>query len=468
MTDTTDNNLNMYIDYLNQIKLLTKTEEHVLLQTIEMHRITIQQECLKNKFFKSELVTLLESQNIDEIVKITRLIDESSTAAEVKKAKSQFKALIDALKNSTNLDEVTGKLVMFSLTGNIIHNLLDAIYKKYRAIDTLMVDINRAKTYFEVTKQTELHERVTHLINDEAALHYYSVKFLTTPPRLLSRCHQYLDAKSKLDALKNSEEYEEGIDNLSTLIKDLNKIEARMTSAKNTLIEKNLRLVVSRAKKYVNRGLEIDDLIQEGNIGLIKAINKHDLSRGTKVGTYATWWIDQAIRRAISNKAKTVRIPTHIGFLQTTLMSISNDLEHKLGRAPTNQELADAAAEAGHKNIDVAQLDKLDKSMIHRLGIDDENSAGITLQETLASEDDSPFEIVSKKLLRAKIREILGTLSPRTEKIIRLRYGIGEPYDEKTLDDIAKEVNLSKMGVKLAQGRILNQLKANELNDFED
>lgn len=452
----------MYIEYLDKIKMLSKDEEGEYLQEIEEHRNSIQENCIKNNFFRLELLSLLKSQNTADMVKITRLLGPEPTKKELTLANSKFKQLLKLIEAGTDLKKVSEELILFSLTGNIISNLIESVKKKYKVIKTLDENIANLKLYFDVDSDDALDIVVNSIISDEISQNYYSIKLGVSVPQLLGKCQVYQELQQELEDLQESGKYEKDFSDIKALIKLIEKSEFKMKFAKDKLIEKNLRLVVSRAKHYMNRGLDIDDLIQEGNLGLIKAINKHDSSRGTKISTYATWWIDQSIGRAISNKAKTIRIPAHMGFLQTTVSKVIPELENKLGRSPTNAEIAEAA------DVDVKHLDKLSKSAIHRLGIDDENSSGTTIRETLASEDESPLEVVSKKLMRAKIRTILGSLSPRVEKIIRLRFGIGEPFEEHTLEEIAQKIGITKMGVKVAQTKILAQLKNNELGDLDE
>jgi len=232
--------------------------------------------------------------------------------------------------------------------------------------------------------------------------------------------------------------------------------ESKASQSKNTLISKNLRLVVSRAKNFTNKGLDFEDLIQEGNLGLMRAIDKFDSSKKTKVSTYATWWIDQGIRRAISNKGKTVRVPTHIEWLETNLKKLEAKMTAELQRPPTLKELAD---KSGH---DIKVLEELRTRANHEVGIDEELSSGMSLSEILPSDPtQNPHLLTEQKLMREKIREILSTLPPRTEKIIRLRFGIGEIPDEEgmTLQSIADIIGITKQGVRVVECAAFKHLK---------
>lgn len=225
-------------------------------------------------------------------------------------------------------------------------------------------------------------------------------------------------------------------------------LESQASQYKNTLITKNLRLVVSRAKRFINKGLDFEDLIQEGNIGLMKAVDKFDSSKKTKVSTYATWWIDQSIRRSISNKGKTVRVPTHIEWMQTNLNTLIDKMTGTLKRPPT---LLEISKESG---IDIKVLEDLKTRAQHEVGLDEELSSGKSLNDILPDESSiSPFVQVEQKLMREKIREILSTLKPSSEKIIRLRFGIGEAPDAEgmTLQEIANQIGITKQGVRVRE-----------------
>jgi RNA polymerase primary sigma factor len=236
----------------------------------------------------------------------------------------------------------------------------------------------------------------------------------------------------------------------------IGEFEAKASQYKATLITKNLRLVIARASKLTDRGLDFEDLIQEGNIGLMKAIDKFDSSKKTKVSTYATWWIDQTMRRAISNKGKTVRVPTHIEWMQTKLNQLTQKMTGTLKRPPTLSELAKES------DIPLSTLEELQTRAQHEIGIEEELSSGMTLLDVLQRpSEENPFNVVEQKLMREKIREILSTLTPRTEKIIRLRFGIGEVPDDEgtTLQDIANQIGITKQGVRVVECSAFKVLK---------
>lgn len=460
--DNTDSNLKFYLSQLNGSPLLTREEEDRLLSNVETRQTKILRECVSSEFFKTELLALLKSQSIDDIIKISRKLDEESTKAEIAIVVSAFTRLIEKLEINANLETIQKLLDGASLSGTLVHTLVTRIQKKFSRMQTYEVDLAAFLRFFEVSTETDLVALIDKLKADDLAKKYYARKFFTSEQRLMGKVYEYSEHVASLKSLEEVGVTRVNFDEIKTLYSSITTTEAEMKRFKDELIARNLRLVVSRAKKFINRGLDFEDLVQEGNIGLIKAINKHDASRGTKISTYATWWIDQTIRRAISNKSKTVRIPTHIEFLQTQLSTTIGKLTNELGRPPTKEEIAKRA------NVEVDVLERLDRIAVHKIGIDDEMTTGVSMMDILPSDpSENPFNLTAKKLLREKIRQILGTLPPRTEKIIRLRFGIGEPHDEMTLQEIADSVGLTKMGVRLVQNKGLEKMKKKgELSEF--
>lgn len=452
--DNTESNLKFYLSQLNESPLLTREEEEKLLRSVEVRQNKILLDCIRSTFFKTELLELLQSQSLNDIVKISRKLDDESSKMQVASVSDSFVKLVECLESDQAPKAMDELLSAVSLSGTLIHTLVTRIKKKFTRIQNYESSVTSLLNYFEVGSEPELQDVLDKIRTDETAKKYYVRRFLTNEQRLMARVHEYAEHLSTLKSLEGSGVNKGNFEEIKKLYNSITATEAEMKKYKDELISRNLRLVISRAKKFVNRGLDFEDLVQEGNIGLIKAVNKHDSTRGTKIATYATWWIDQTIRRAISNKSKTVRIPTHIEFLQTQLSAIIAKLTNELGRVPNKEEIAAKA------DVDVEVLERLERIALHKIGIDDEMTTGVSMLDILPSDpNENPFNLTAKKLLRERIRQILGTLQPRTEKIIRLRFGIGEPHEEMTLQDIANEVGLTKMGVRLVQNKGLDKMK---------
>ena len=269
----------------------------------------------------------------------------------------------------------------------------------------------------------------------------------------------YLKEIGKIPLLTPEEELE--------VAKDLvSEDENTRDAARKRMSEANLRLVVSIAKRYVGRGMQLLDLIQEGNLGLMKAVEKFDYTKGYKFSTYATWWIRQSITRAIADQARTIRIPVHMVETINKVLRTSHSMVQSLGREPTTQEIADELHMDVQKVEEILKIAQEPVSLETPIGEEDDSHLGDFIQDDEASQ---PAEEASYTLLREQLEEVLKTLTPREEEVLRMRFGLidGKPH---TLEEVGKKFDVTRERIRQIESKALRKLRhpsrSKKLRDF--
>ena len=337
-------------------------------------------------------------------------------------------------------DEVTEKLVIpFVLDADGIDDLLERLTDG--GISITDKDGNPSSKYVvEAPKPEEL--------TDEELLGSNSAK-VNDPVRM------YLKEIGVVPLLSNEEEKELAI-----------AVENGDLEAKQRLAEANLRLVVSIAKRYVGRGMQFLDLIQEGNMGLMKAVDKFDYSKGFKFSTYATWWIRQAITRAIADQARTIRIPVHMVETINKLVREQRNLLQELGQDPTPEQIAERMDMTPDKVREILKIAQEPVSLETPIGEEDDSHLGDFIEDEVI---ENPVDYTTRVVLREQLDEVLDTLTDREENVLRLRFGLDDGK-MRTLEDVAKVFNVTRERIRQIEAKALRKLRhpsrSKQLKDF--
>ena len=370
--------------------------------------------------------------------KIEEKIENQNKLEEIKdkktnndKEKSDAEKVQDIVKKA----KAKGKITYEELAKELENTNPDQIDKVFDAFEEMGVNINDD---FEDEPDIDDLKEVEDLKLDEITETSYEGISVDDPVRM------YLREIGKIPLLSYDKELE-----LAKRILEGDE------EAKQELAEANLRLVVSIAKKYVGRGMLFLDLIQEGNMGLIKAVEKFDYTKGFKFSTYATWWIRQAITRAIADQARTIRIPVHMVETINRLIRTSRHLLQQLGREPTPEEIAKEMDMSVEKVMEIQKIAQDPVSLETPIGEEDDSHLGDFIQD---EDSPAPQDAASYTLLREQLEEVMKTLTPREAKVLRLRFGLDDGK-ARTLEEVGKEFDVTRERIRQIEAKALRKLR---------